>query len=720
MAANPLLYLNYNDQSASFLDQVSGQTFLTGGGTVTPRQPGFDNTTPNNTSAGFAWNAWNAAPSPTLADVEWDAPWTMMIQVDRLSWNRTGTLVLASKGDISSGSGSWWKLTLGMSGGDSQLCFTRFGAGASYYAQNGICTGYIDAMPNGFGYNIVVADNGSGSASALSLYINGIEVQDGPNFQIAGGGFSGSYAHGFGYVNLSVSGGTGYSDSTPFTSTGGGTSCIVTGFMSASSGVPYDGNWSPTGFADFGCTSAPTIILTSPTGSGAQITATLGGPSMDSSTYPLMVPGYVSGGTYYGVAGTNGTQTPTYIDEFAILPGTLTQSQLQTIFYQTKFYQGIVNTPSPKPVMVVDDDTYDDPDNEFTLEMAIGLHKAGLITLAGVVVDSNAPGSAAGWRQMLDYAGLQDVPVSVPPGYPSGDPPPTSILLAYDASTPMTLAAYESSTTMYRRIFAEYPATPIKVVLGAPNWLGFAEFMQSPADEISSLTGLQLVAQNGANGGEGYGQGYMWDTSSNAAYIVANNQTMPIVWVGGTPMNAGPGVLSTRANNDPMYLFASYIGSDVRQCYDCLMIEAAVSTLFTFGVQVTYGGGIGYANSTPFTLSGGGPYCQGSGFMTASGGVPNGIQFSWGGSEASSPSGIGSGCTSTPAVTLIGATGNGVTLTATPVPCGRITISGGFSNYSTTSCANQYVSPGTFNTNQSPVSGAVMTWFINSLVDPIP
>ena len=342
-----------------------------------------------------------------------------------------------------------------------------------------------------------------------------------------------------------------------------------------------------------------------------------------------------------------------------------------------------MNTATPKPVVIVDDDTYGDPDNEFTLEMAIGLHNAGLITLAGVVVDSNAPGSAAGWRQLLDSAGLQDVPVSIPPGYPSGDPPPTSILTAYDPSTPMTLAAYESSTTMYRTIFAEYPTTPIKVVLGAPNWLGFADFMHSQADSISPLSGLQMVAQNGANGGAAYGQGYLWDTSANASYIVANNQTMPIIWIGGTPMKAGPGVLSTRASNDPMYLYLNHLGTDTRQCYDCLTIESAVSSLFSFGVQVTYSGGTGYANSTPFTLLGGGPHCQGSGFMTASDGVPNGIQFSWGQSAVGSYSGVGSGCTSTPTVNLIGATGTGATLTATPSPCGQITISGGVSSFGT-------------------------------------
>ena len=168
----------------------------------------------------------------------------------------------------------------------------------------------IDAMPNGFNYNIVVEDNGGGDSSALVLYLNGLQIESGANPQIPGGSFSNTYADGFGFVNLSVSGGTGYANSTPFTSTGGGTNCNVTGFMSASNGVPYNADWTPTGTNNFGCTSIPTIVLTSPTGTGAVITATLGGTSMNSTKYPLMVPGYVSNGTYYGVAGTNSRRTP--------------------------------------------------------------------------------------------------------------------------------------------------------------------------------------------------------------------------------------------------------------------------------------------------------------------------------------------------------------------------------------------------------------------------
>ena len=70
---------------------------------------------------------------------------------------------------------------------------------------------------------------------------------------------------------------------------------------------------------------------------------------MNSTSYPLMVPGYVSGGAYYGVAGATGTQTPTYIDEFAVFPFDLNLTQINDLFYWTKFYQGLINKRGAQP-----------------------------------------------------------------------------------------------------------------------------------------------------------------------------------------------------------------------------------------------------------------------------------------------------------------------------------------------------------------------------------
>lgn len=748
LAAQPSLYLNFNETSANFTDQISGLSFVTGGGSVTPGQPGFDADTVSNTAAAFAWNAYNQAPNTVLGAIEWDSPWTMLIHIDRLNWTRTGTLVLASKGDFASN--TWWKLTLGMAGpGYSQLCFTRSGAGKTGSTQNGFCSGWLDAMPNGFNYDIVIEDNGtgevgmegSGATSALSMYINGLPVIPGGGPIIAGGPTDNSYSSGFGYVNLSVTGGTGYADTTAFTSMGGGPNCVVSGFMYASGGVPYNGNWSPTGSSNYGCTSAPSIVLTSPTGTGAMITATPSNASMNSTGYPLMVPGYVSNGKPYGVAGSNYAENPINIDEFAVFPGNLTFSQVSQIFAQTVFYQGLIKKmPSPDPLFVFDDDGCADLDNEFTLQMLIALHKKGIVTLSGVVAEDGSVTCEALWRQMMNQASLQSVPMTVPNAFwaNSGELEPATNIAAYDPSTPLSNAAWGSSTAMYRTLLAQHPSTPINIILGGP-YTALAEFMVSPADGISPLSGLQLLAQNAANGGVIYAQGFGCNPSAppdttpcslttgplqdvaSSQFVLANHGTTPIYWLGGTPQSAGPGELSTRTAPDPMFLFERTVGADQRQCYDCLMVEAAVSDYFFGGVQVGYSGGTGYAAATPFTFSGGGSGCQGTGFLTANNGVPNGIEFQWGNNIAGFASGIGSGCTSAPTVNLVGATGGGVKLTAYPTSvCGTMTATSKSTSVSSATCNNEYFEPYTAFANQSPVSGAVMTWFINSLVDLAP
>jgi hypothetical protein len=731
LAANPSLYLNFNDNTTSFLDQVSGLTFSTGGGLVTPNQAGFDNTTPSNTSAEFAWNAWNAAPNATLADIEWDVPWTMMIHINRLNWNRTGTLVLASKGDISSSTSNWWELTLGMVWGTySQLCFTRHGAGPQSVG-NGICTAPVgadpigvDAMPNGFNYNIVVEGDGTGSAPIM--YINGLQIQPGSNPQIPGGPFSNSYADGFGFVNLSVSGGTGYADSTTFTSTGGGPNCNVTGFMWARNGVPYNGNWTPSGANNYGCTSIPTIVLTSPTGTGAVITAALGDVSMNSTTYPLMVPGYVSNGTYYGVAGTNNAAPPVDIDEFAIFPGNLGFPEVTSLFYETKFYQGeLYNTTTPPLVIFGSTACGPDLSGDMTLAMTIGAAKAGIIQLVGTDDDDGNPNgysSVGWWRQMLDQAGFNSVPVSVGPNSPTaniGGCPAANITL-YDPSTPQDPSSYESSVTMYRTVFAAHPTTAIDVLLTQTS-NGYEAFVSSPPDNISPLTGLQLQAQNAANGGWiNLFAGNLSLTWPITQTLFSNNGSMPVYVLEGTPAPSGPGILASRAAPDPMYLAVAGGGggSDEVSGWTDLNLAQVISPYFLGGVVVTYSGGTGYANSTPFGSTGGGPYCHVTGIMTASGGVPNGIATSWG--TPLTPTvwnGLGYGCTSNPTLVLESPTGTGVTLDAsTTHGCAP---SSWYLSSNTAMCSNIFLEyPSQY--AQQGGNGSIFQMFQNSLIDPTP
>jgi hypothetical protein len=724
------------------------QTYTSG--TVTPRQPGFDSTLTNNTSAEFPWNGWSAAPNNTLGAVEWSTPWTMMVQVDRLNWTRTGTLVLASKGDPAAG--NWWQLYLNMTantlsganGQVSQLCFSRTNpdGGASY--ASGVCTTpTMDAMPNGFNYNIVVEDNGSGASgttlggdtnpNALSLYINGL----GPNCAAyanscipqqttAGGGT------GYGYVNVSVSGGTGYANSTAFTSTGGGANCVVQGFMTASGGVPNGTTYNANSL-NSGCTSAPTIVLTSPTGTGAVLTATTTSESMNSTSYPLMVPGQVYSGAYYGVAGITSTQNPTYVDEFAIFPGNLNMTQIQDLFYWTKFYQLLLGTPpSNRTAFIFDDDGPDDEDNFVALQVAIAEHKLGYIQLEGAVAETyEGSNGAAIFRQMLDQAGLSDVPVGV------AGSSATASTTAYNASTPTAYASYPSAASVYQKVMTANPTTPVDILLGGP-WDGAASFLQSSG-------GQTLWNQDASNGGAvyilsafascppaaypattpcggSYGIMEQGDYAS-AQYVLNNHGSMPLFHWGGTPQSSGPGVFYSRTGKDPMYLVDTSYGSDVRAAYDSLPMTQLASNDFYGGVQIWFSGGTGYANQTYFTSTGGGAGCTVQGIMTASGGVPNGIETLWGVGAAGTTQGIGYGCvnpSNMPSIVLTSPTGTGVTFTVYPTNvCGTYTItSSTASTLSSTPCSDEYFIP--FSQLAVSENAPVLTWFLNSLIDPPP
>jgi hypothetical protein len=731
------------------------------GGTVTPRQPGFDSTLANNTSAEFPWNGWNAAPNNTLGAIEWNTPWSMMVQVDRLNWNRTGTLVLASKGDLATG--NWWELYLQMAAntlGDtgvqlSQLCFSRHSSATvpnlySSSVSNGICTSAngLDAMSNGFNYNIIVTDSGTGASgmysttSALDIYVNGLEKTTGiPQIP-----FSGSYQYGFGAVGIAFSGGTGYANSTAFTSSGGGANCNVTGNLLASGGVP---NGISVGF-DYGCTSVPTITLTSPTGTGVTLTPSLAGTSMNSTSSPLMVPGYVSGGTYYGIAGSTSTQTPTYIDEFAVFPFDLNQTQINDLFYWTRFYQIVANTQSAnRPVVLLATDGCSDIGNPTMTQFVIVLHTLGIIKLEGVISAGNSwvdayDSSASFWRQMLDQAGLSNVPVG---NLYSGTDAnlnwcQTANLNTYNASTPQASTGFPTSASVARTVMAENPTTPVIIYNGpapANNWL--ADFMQSPADSISSLTGTQLWDRDVANGGALWWQGAPSCTSSSypsptpcsgswttkdataSQYVFSHLDGMPTYQVGGTPQGYGQGLAYTRTAKDPMYLAcAAAGGSCSRSGWGQYALTSLFTSYFTNGVFVGYSGGTGYANRTLFTSTGGGANCVVNGIMTASGGVPNGIETSWGAPQPLLSSdaldvGMGSGCTSAPTLVLTSPTGTGVTLTAYPTTvCGTGTVSGSTYSFSSATCSNQYFVPFTQWANVG--MPLIYNWFLNSLSDP--
>ena len=79
-------------------------------------------------------------------------------------------------------------------------------------------------------------------------------------------------------------------------------------------------------------------------------------------------------------------------------------------------------------------------------------------------------------------------------------------------------------------------------------------------------------------------------TASTSSVIMG---TVPLNWFGGTPAGA-IGALHTKSHNDPLWHTETLLGTDARQCYDCLPTLNFLTNVFaaTPGVgSVTYSSG---------------------------------------------------------------------------------------------------------------------------------
>ncbi len=492
----------------------------------------------------------------------------------------------------------------------------------------------------------------------------------------------------------------------------------------------------------------PLITTYAPTGTGATLTAAMSGASMNDTTHPLLAPGSLNADAYYGIAGTNSAAPGTYIDEFAIFPSVLNFTQVSSLFYHTKLYQSVLYPEGVSPKYVIfDEDGCGDEDNFWALQAVIAAQNVGLIHLVAVIQESATDAtSAAIYRNMLDQAGLANIPVGLGTSSYGCSLQQQQAAQLYNASVPITTASYPSATTVYRTAFAQFPNTALNIFLAATQD-SIAAFMASPADGISSLTGLQMWNNDATLGAGLYMQGGGctptippaspactgsggWQSNGiSMQYIVNNKGSMPFYWMGGTPSNTGPGPLYTRNAYDPMYQFAYVYGTDIRAGWDSLALSYIISPFFSGGIMVGYSsGGTGYANQTLFTSSGGGPNCHVTGYMTAASGVPNGVTDLQGNSatvQASSfaQTGIGYGCTSVPTLTLVSPTGTGATLTGYMTTfCGTETVTGTgpyTDSFSSATCSGSYIVLQNFNAHDSngfqPFTGV-----FNSFIDPPP
>jgi len=512
LAAHPSLRLDFNDTTTSFRDQVSGLTFVPSAtGTILARQPGFDATAPDNTSASFTFDSYTTAPNGSIGSFEWNQAFSIHYTVDGLT---AAPAALLSKGDYSSpysgigygldwGSPVWWA-------GVGSLCFRISTQGASGN------TAFADCIPSGeipYGYNLDIWATyaGTGDPSDLHLYINGAE--------------------------------------------------------------PYQQNWN--------------IDYQSP-------------PPGSTSTMVTPLPLHIPGDAGWGAGG-----APLRVDEVDLVPGVVSQETIQGTFVHTKFYQAILTAPpTVPPKLILSDDGCGDMDNIYAIELAIAGHRLGYLRLAPLTSSVDDGGF---YRALLDNAGLNSVPLVKPNPAVGGDGNvcnAATTIPAYNASIDMNYGDLPDAATTYRRIVAGL-ADGEKVVMayGGP-YTDLAQFMQSPADSISPLSGMQMFErsvqmvnfQGGAppagtisapiqifDNGE--------EDSDTAEYVVTHNGAVPLNWYMGTPQ--GPsGSLFTRTHNDPLWLTESINGTDTRSCWDCLPVTGIFTNAFR-GVpmegQMVYG-----------------------------------------------------------------------------------------------------------------------------------
>lgn len=294
-------------------------------------------------------------------------------------------------------------------------------------------------------------------------------------------------------------------------------------------------------------------------------------------------------------AARTGSGASIQMDEFDMFPGVVSLDTIYSSFVHLHFFLQILGTKPAVPQKVIfSNDSCQDPDNEYAFELTIMAHRLGYIKLMAVTETDTAGGSIAFWRALLDDAGLHHIPVlrtaeALPVQASDTICHSSTILPTYNSSIDTTWADYPVATNVYRQIMAGLASGEKLTIFNAGHYVDLSDFLQSPADGISSLTGAQLWAQSvnavllqggvpppvstGVTGDNG-----LMDWAA-AEYLSNNNGTVPLRWYGGTP--SGPiGSLHTRPHTDPLWEMENINNSDSRQCWDCLPATNFMTTAF--------------------------------------------------------------------------------------------------------------------------------------------
>lgn len=483
---SPIVTFNLNDIGPTFREGATGLTFAAGGaGVTTFRQPGFNRLATANYSALFAYNSKAVAPNNTIGDFEWNQPMTWTAHIRNLNITRSNFTrsEIASKGPKGSNlqpsdlTSKGWDFLLHWTGSQTRLCVLLSGSLVA-----GVSTGFTVCanmdLVNGVEYDVMARWDGSGVNGGFTFMVNNLPVAS----IVEQGGAS------FGTVSTAIGGsGTGYANSTPFTSTGGGSACVVAGTMTSASGVPASISYT----SNAGCSSVPTLVLTAPTGTGVTLTVSLTGTSMSTLTSPLTIAGNVSdsiAGQGTNVHNAAGIQ----IDEFAMYPSApgIASPLPYQLFADTVGWQQFIALTSTPVLMIHDNDGCGDSDNYWAIDTAIRLHQRGQIRLLALNNTITVNTDSQTYRSLLDRGGLGHVPMSVStvPFTPTSG---NCNNIATFTGTVRAQSSYPTDVVTYRSALSSSPDNSVIISLGGA-YSSINALLQSPADGIDARNGTDL------------------------------------------------------------------------------------------------------------------------------------------------------------------------------------------------------------------------------------
>lgn len=153
--------------------------------------------------------------------------------------------------------------------------------------------------------------------------------------------------------------------------------------------------------------------------------------------------------------------------------------------------------PVPQPAAqrtIIITDYAGDCDDAAAMAIACQAHRDGIINLLGVVASSNVATAASGVRGQLNAYGMQSIPVYAYQGsIGSYNNRLSAAVRDIFGVSGQLRDAFQDDVVGLRTLLAAAPNGSVKVIdIGAP--VSGARLLDSPADGISPLTGMQLVA----------------------------------------------------------------------------------------------------------------------------------------------------------------------------------------------------------------------------------